>query len=141
MDAFMEGVEPLEQSLDELKTNWALDKNIVWITGATADYAVHVEFGTDPHTIQADDAEVLHFVVDGEEVFVQEVDHPGTQAQPYMRPAAEVVRARLGNIVDESESYPAFMEKVARYVERVASNFAPVDEGNLKASIGARQVK
>ncbi len=141
MDAFMSGVEPLEQSLDELKNDWALKREIVWVTGATADYAVPVEYGTDPHTIRADDAEALHFKVDGEEIFVREVDHPGTRAQPYMRPAAEVVRARMGKIAGEAESYPEFMERVARRVEQVASNFAPVDDGNLKASIGARQVK
>lgn len=141
MDAFMQGVEPLEQSLDELENDWVLDREIIWVVGATADYAVPVEYGTDPHTIRADDAEALHFKIDGEEIFIKEVDHPGTQAQPYMRPGTDVVRARLGKIVDEAESYPEYMEKVARAIERQASQFAPVDDGNLKGSIGARQVE
>lgn len=139
MDAFMGGVEPLEDSLDELENDWALDKEITWIVGSTADYAVDVEYGTDPHAIRADDAEYLHFEIDGEEIFIKEVDHPGTRAQPYMRPAAEVVRARLGKLAQEADSYPEFMKDAARAIERIASNFAPVDDGNLKASIGARK--
>lgn len=141
MDAFMSGVEPLEESLDELKNDWAIDKEIVWVVGTPVEYSIEVEYGTDPHTIRADDAEYLHFYVDGEEIFIKEVNHPGTQAQPYMRPAAEIVRARLGKIAAEADSYPKFMEKAARAVERLASEFVPVDDGNLKGSIGARQVK
>lgn len=139
MDAFLSGVEPLEESLDELKNDWALDQEIVWVVGTPVEYAIDVEYGTDPHTIRADEAEALHFKVDGEEVFVQEVDHPGTTGQPFMRPAAEVVRARMKRIANEAESYPDFMKKAAQYVERLASKFAPVRNGDLRASIEARQ--
>lgn len=141
MDAFLSGVEPLEQSLEELDNEWGIDKEIVWVVGTPVEYSIDVEYGTDPHTIRADDAEYLHFYIDGEEIFIKEVDHPGTQAQPYMRPAAEVVRARLGKLAEDADSYPEFMKDAARAVERIASNFAPVDDGNLKASIGSRKVE
>jgi len=46
------------------------------LVGTNVEYAPHVEFGTQPHAITPTDAEGS----DG-------VDHPGTPAQPFLRPA------------------------------------------------------
>lgn len=138
MDADMSGVGELQTSLDEFRNAWAQTKEIVWIVGASADYAAAVEFGTDPHEITPDDSEVLHFSVDGQEVFTTHVDHPGTPAQPYLQPALDHTRMQLGAIAGSADSREEAMEKIARETERRASQIAPVDTGNLKASIGAR---
>jgi len=54
----------------------------------TLHYAPHVNFGTEPHTIEPDSADALRFKVDGEVVFAQRVKHPGTPATHYLTDAA-----------------------------------------------------
>jgi phage gpG-like protein len=54
------------------------------IVGTDMDYAASVEFGSQPHTIRTRNAKVL---TDGKKVFGTVVHHPGTPAQPYLRPA------------------------------------------------------
>lgn len=48
-------------------------------------YGHFVEFGTQPHKIKAPKGHALKF---GQTV-VQEIEHPGSVAQPFMRPAAD----------------------------------------------------
>ena len=50
-------------------------------------YAVAVEKGTSAHKIVPKNAPRLAFMVGGKLVFAKEVMHPGTRAQPYLRPA------------------------------------------------------
>ena len=52
--------------------------------GSDLDYAASVELGSRPHIIRARAGGVL---TDGSEFFGPEVNHPGTPAQPYLRPA------------------------------------------------------
>jgi len=52
-----------------------------------APYGGYVEFGTGPHVIRPKTKKVLSFVVNGKRVFATKVNHPGTKAQPYVRPA------------------------------------------------------
>lgn len=54
--------------------------------GRLIDYWQDVEYGTDPHVIRVRTAKVLHNAETGE-FFGKEVHHPGTPAQPFMRPA------------------------------------------------------
>jgi hypothetical protein len=54
---------------------------------AEAPHAAATEFGSNPHPIEPKEARFLHFFVDGVEVFTLHVDHPGTPAQPFLRPA------------------------------------------------------
>lgn len=61
---------------------------------ASAEYAAHVEFGTDPHVIKASPGKTLAFKMDGKMVFRKQVNHPGTKAQPFMFPAWERERPR-----------------------------------------------
>jgi hypothetical protein len=61
-----------------------------------APYAWDVEFGTKPHVIQAKPGKVLRFVKDGQVIYTRRVNHPGTRAQPYVRPALDKWAARLG---------------------------------------------
>lgn len=46
-----------------------------------------LETGTSPHLIVPIDAKVLHFVIDGKDIFTKIVYHPGTVAQPHFIPA------------------------------------------------------
>jgi len=49
-------------------------------------YGEYVEFGTRPHLILPKTKKALKFEVNGQEVFSKKVLHPGTQAQPFVRP-------------------------------------------------------
>lgn len=56
--------------------------------GPTADYGGFVEEGVPhPYTITAKDGGMLHFVVNGQDVFVKSVVHPPSPPQPYLAPA------------------------------------------------------
>lgn len=76
---------------------------------ADADYAPDVEYGTAPHEIVPRRARALRWATSpggarltgsprrGADVaFARRVQHPGTKAQPYMRPAAEEVLGEAG---------------------------------------------
>lgn len=54
------------------------------------EYAIFVEFGTRAHVITAKNAGALYWP--GAAHPVKSVNHPGTPAQPFMRPAADAVR-------------------------------------------------
>lgn len=55
-----------------------------YMLSAATDYAIHVEFGTKPHIIRIKDKKVL---ASKGQFFGTEIKHPGTEAQPFMRPA------------------------------------------------------
>jgi HK97 gp10 family phage protein len=63
--------------------------------GTNVEYAPYVEFGTLPHVITPDQAEALQWMdpETGEPVFASKVEHPGTEAQPFLLPAVDTIRA------------------------------------------------
>lgn len=68
-----------------------------------APYAGYVEFGTQPHTIRPKSpGGVLVFKMNGRTVFAKRVNHPGTAAQPYVRPAFEAWVDSLGTMAAEA---------------------------------------
>jgi len=72
-----------------LRDDISIDRGDRWAAiWNTLHYAPHVNFGTDAHTITPNEADALRFEVDGEEVFAQKVEHPGTPATWYMTDAA-----------------------------------------------------
>lgn len=137
MGAEMDGVGSLQSSLDELERKWGNKRAVVYIVGASAGHAAAVELGTAPHTITADSG-YLSFTVDGEQVFAKSVDHPGTPAQPYMRPAARAVERDLPTIAKASSSIEDLIRRAAIQIEAEAKRRAPVDDGDLRASIQFR---
>lgn len=61
----------------------------------TVDYATFVEYGTKPHDIRPKDSNgVLVFWVKGKKVTTKLVHHPGTRAQPFIRPALDILHGR-----------------------------------------------
>ena len=63
--------------------------------GPGVPYGGYVEYGTRPHVIKPKKASVLRFKVNGVTVYARAVKHPGTKAQPYMRPAFEQAVSNL----------------------------------------------
>ncbi|MEU7170309.1 HK97 gp10 family phage protein [Micromonospora tulbaghiae] len=59
--------------------------------GTDVDYALPVELGSRPHVIESHDDYPLRNPKTGQ-VFGQRVNHPGTKAQPYLRPALDDIR-------------------------------------------------
>lgn len=72
------------------------------IVGPTAAYAAYVEFDTRPHEIKPKNPNgVLVFQVNGKTVYARKVHHPGTRAQPFVRPAYEEWRKTIAHLVGE----------------------------------------
>lgn len=72
------------------------------IVGPDTFYANYVEFGTKPHVIEAKNKKALAFTMNGQKVVVKKVNHPGTRAQPFVRPAFDAWVDTLGGLVAEA---------------------------------------
>lgn len=85
---------PVDKGLLKSKINLlpATPGYVSYTLTAGTDYAVDVEFGTSPRVITAVNKRALRFKIGGEEVIVRSVMHPGTEAQPYFRPALDLVK-------------------------------------------------
>jgi len=55
-------------------------------------YGVDVEYGTAPHVITPSTMRALRFSSGGQTIFSKKVMHPGTEAQPFFRPALDQVK-------------------------------------------------
>jgi len=55
------------------------------------EYGPSVEFGTAPHIIRPK-GKALKFKAGGKTIFAKKVNHPGTRATPFFRPALDQVR-------------------------------------------------
>ena len=62
----------------------------------TADHAIPVEKGSDPHVITPRDAEALRFEVNGQVVYAAKVKHPGTSGVHFLGRAVDKHRDDLG---------------------------------------------
>lgn len=73
------------------------------VIGPNTEYAGYVEFGTKPHVIEPKPGKkALAFKMGGNTVIVRRVKHPGTKAQPFVRPAFEAWVDTLGGLVAEA---------------------------------------
>lgn len=66
------------------------------LVGPSAKHAPYVEFGTSPHVIKPKNKKALAFQAGGKTVVVKQVRHPGTRAQPFVRPAYDAWKESLG---------------------------------------------
>lgn len=149
MGVEVNGMGELFEELDELGDDYG-DDGIEWVVGTPVEYAAVVEYGSAPHPIEADQAETLAFPgEDGDTVFRASVDHPGTDPQPYFRPAINEVRLQgpdgfirhnTRKKFEDIDSTREFVQTLALALERRISELAPVDSGNLAASIGSAPI-
>jgi HK97 gp10 family phage protein len=75
-------------------------RSVGYVVGSNVNYAAAVEYGTAPHVIKPKYKRALYWP--GAAHPVAQVNHPGTKAQPFMRPAIEMTeiffRANLSQI-------------------------------------------
>ena len=69
---------------------------------ATAPYASYVDEGTDAHDIEAADGGVLAWQEGGTTRFARRVHHPGTDARPFMQPAADDAGERAAERIEQA---------------------------------------
>jgi HK97 gp10 family phage protein len=68
-------------------------RSVGYVVGTNVNYAAAVEYGTAPHVIKPKNKKALAWP--GGRHPVAKVNHPGTRAQPFMRPAIEMSEAFL----------------------------------------------
>lgn len=146
MGVEVDGLGDLYEELDDLEDAYSGPVES-WVVATPVDYAPDVEYGTAAHPITPDEKDALAFPGDGgDTVVVAKVNHPGTDPQPYFRPAINEVRLQGvdGFIRHNSRKDPTqidstreFLATLSLALERRISELAPVDSGNLSASVEA----
>ncbi|MFH9826727.1 HK97 gp10 family phage protein [Streptomyces bobili] len=63
-------------------------RSVGYVIGSNVNYAAAVEYGTAPHVIKPVNKKALFWP--GAAHPVAQVNHPGTRAQPFLRPAIEM---------------------------------------------------
>lgn len=139
MGADLRGVDSLLKTTNRLANRWT--GYVRFEVGSGVEYAAVMEFGSKPHIITPDTAPVLHFWVDGVEVFTDLVHHPGTEPRPYMRPAAEEAARNVGAEAKVADDLEELAEALTKIVRNVAKSLAPERTGKLKASITMRRLQ
>lgn len=129
MGANIEGVDSLVETTEEMAVRWS--GTVEFQVGTSVEYGAHVEFGRG--FVFPEEAEALHFYVDGVEVFAQ-YSRPA-EPQPYLRPAAEEASKHSRAAAEGSNDLDEVAEKLAMIVERIAKEEVPVESGTLRASI------
>jgi prefoldin subunit 5 len=101
------GVREAVRAIETVKTGFTGDS--AWIVGVGAEYGAYVELGTS-----------------------------NMDAQPYLFPAARyVMRTRFDELQAQAQTLDGLVELLAVEIEAEAKRRAPVDTGNLRASIEA----
>lgn len=92
--------------LKEIKEDFS--NQVVYLVGTHVSYAIYPEFGAG-----------------------------NNPAQPYLRPALQEGKAKAAQIAatEDVDSVEELAEKVALFVEKRAAEKAPVDSGQLQASV------
>ena len=101
MEADARRLVPVDTGLLRNSTNLHKISDLHYELIAGTTYASDVEFGTKPHEIRPVKAKALHFTAGDGEVFAKMVWHPGTNAQPYMRPAYWMARENIKMIIKQ----------------------------------------
>ena len=74
-------------------------------SGKSYNLGFLLENGTKPHIIEPIDANVLHFQINGEDIFARIVHHPGFRAMPHFTPAL-------------NKNKRLYKEEIAKAIER-----------------------
>lgn len=137
MGVELDGLDGLEDRLNELEDKWGGSGEIVYRVVTDKNYAVHVEFGRGP--VEAQEAEALRFVIDGEVVFAKSVGP--AEPQPFMRPALREAERNLATLAEDADSLEDFLRRVALFTEREARDDVTRDTGELARSIESERVQ
>lgn len=124
----LEGAGAVENAIGDMVDNWGSGAEPREITNDTS-YAPHVEWGTASHEITVNTAPVL---TNGTDFFGKKVNHPGTDPQPYFRPAADATGAAMGRLALAANSLDEFLQLTSNYFYGEAVTRTPVDTGQLK---------
>lgn len=73
-----------------------------YVVGTPVEYGEYVEKGTSAHTITADGDFLVFEGEDGGTVAVKSVEHPGTEPNPFLRPAMLEHRSDLAADIEEA---------------------------------------
>lgn len=128
MGVELSGDGELVDALEETSESWGSDAETREISNDTS-YADDVEFGTAAHEISVNSAPVL---TNGTEFFGKTVQHPGTDPQPMLRPAADVTAANMGRIARTADDLDQFLQLTSDYFYGEVVSRTPVDTGRLK---------
>jgi hypothetical protein len=151
IDFEIDGLDAAREVLDREQRRF--DETPSKVVGTGVEYAVYIEFGTAPHTITPNNAEVLRFEVDGEEVYTQRVEHPGTDPRPFLRPTVAEARRDPGQFIrentrttgDELDSAREVVETLALAVERrmkeIITEKGIIDTGTLRTSVSVAETE
>lgn len=101
LKAEMEARVPVDTGRLRQSIQVRVENNRVTV-GPDTEYAEYVEFGTKPHVIEPKNKKALAFKVGGQMVVVKKVNHPGTKAQPFVRPAFDAWVQTLGTLAAEA---------------------------------------
>ena len=82
---YAESIKVSETEFDGKKINTMIytDAKVISSQGKEYNLGYLLETGTSPHIIEPVFAKVLHFQINGEDIFTKRVHHPGTVAQPH----------------------------------------------------------
>lgn len=111
-------------------------ERVIGLLISNADYSAHVEFGTKPHEINSP------VNIKGKWVYIK--THPGTEAQPFMRPAVLETIKRFPiylkkEILKENPNLRKVMEEfLSLEVVPQSRLLAPVDISNLRRNIDSK---
>lgn len=91
---------------NKITTKIYTDSVVISSKGTHYNLGYLLETGTSPHLIEPVFAKVLHFQINGEDIFAKRVNHPGTVAQPHFKPALNmnklVYKQKIGEALRRS---------------------------------------
>ena len=91
-----------EQIGNKIKTEIYTDATVSTAKGKEYNLGFLLETGTSPHLIEPVMANVLHFKINGEDIFAKRVHHPGTVAQPHFRLGLQMNRLVYKQKINEA---------------------------------------
>jgi hypothetical protein len=151
MGVEVNGLDDVFDELEELQDDYGRDGED-WQVGTNVEYAIYLEFGSSSHVIQGNP--LLYFEnEEGQLISKEQVKHPGTDPQPFFRPAANEVRLQgpggfiRHNTKRDPEEIGSTREFVAtlafalqRRMQEIITDKGLIDTGNLRASVRATPV-
>ena len=87
---------------NKIKTEIYTDATVSTVKGREYNLGYLLETGTSPHLIEPVMASVLHFKINGEDIFAKRVHHPGTIAQPHFRLGLQMNRLVYKQKINEA---------------------------------------